>query len=75
MSELSFTDAPFAEPEGQLAGFIVIEATDMDAAKEIACPHAATAWIIFALALRLSARVHSLAPAWIKGLRSGIAFA
>ena len=34
--ELSFTDGPFAETKEQLAGFIMIEAPDMEAAKEIA---------------------------------------
>ena len=34
--ELSFTDGPFAETKEQLAGFILIEAPDLDAAKEIA---------------------------------------
>src|SRR5829696_10087093 len=34
--ELSFTDGPFAETKEQLAGFIMIEAPDLEAAKEIA---------------------------------------
>src|SRR5918999_1369239 len=34
--ELSFTDGPFAETKEQLAGFILIEAPDLEAAKEIA---------------------------------------
>jgi hypothetical protein len=34
--ELSFTDGPFAETKEQLAGFIMIEALDLEAAKEIA---------------------------------------
>jgi hypothetical protein len=33
---LSFTDGPFAETKEQLAGFVLIEAADMEAAKEIA---------------------------------------
>src|SRR5918993_6084418 len=34
--ERSFTDGPFAETKEQLAGFIMIEAPDLEAAKEIA---------------------------------------
>ena len=34
--ELSFTDGPFAETKEQLAGFILIEAPDLEGAKEIA---------------------------------------
>jgi hypothetical protein len=34
--ELSFTDGPFAETKEQLAGYTLIEAPDMEAAKEIA---------------------------------------
>jgi hypothetical protein len=34
--ELSFTDGPFAETKEQLAGFILLEAPDLEAAKEIA---------------------------------------
>jgi hypothetical protein len=34
--ELSFTDGPFAETKEQLAGLIMIEAPDLEAAKEIA---------------------------------------
>ncbi len=33
--ERSFTDGPFAETKEQLGGFIMIEAPDMEAAKEI----------------------------------------
>ena len=33
---LSFTDGPFAETKEQLAGFVLIEAPDMDSAKEVA---------------------------------------
>jgi hypothetical protein len=34
--ERSFTDGPFAETKEQLGGFIMIEAADMEEAKEIA---------------------------------------
>jgi len=34
--ELSFTDGPFMETKEQLAGYTLIEAPDMEAAKEIA---------------------------------------
>jgi hypothetical protein len=34
--ERSFTDGPFAETKEALAGYILIEAPDLDAAKEIA---------------------------------------
>ena len=34
--ERSFTDGPFAETKEQLGGFVMIEASDMEAAKEIA---------------------------------------
>jgi hypothetical protein len=34
--ELSFTDGPFMETKEQLAGYTLIEAPDMQAAKEIA---------------------------------------
>src|ERR687897_2452840 len=34
--ERSFTDGPFAETKEQLAGYILIEAPDLEAAKEIA---------------------------------------
>jgi hypothetical protein len=34
--ERSFTDGPFAETKEQLAGFVMIEAPDLEAAKEIA---------------------------------------
>ena len=34
--ERSFTDGPFAETKEQLGGFVMIEARDMEAAKEIA---------------------------------------
>ena len=34
--ERSFTDGPFAETKEQLAGYVLIEAPDRDAAKEIA---------------------------------------
>src|SRR5688572_1020136 len=33
--ERSFTDGPFAETKEQLGGFVMIEAPDMEAAKEI----------------------------------------
>ena len=34
--ERSFTDGPFAETKEQLAGYVLIEAPDLEAAKEIA---------------------------------------
>ena len=34
--ELSFTDGPFAETKEQLGGYILIEAPDLEAAKQIA---------------------------------------
>jgi hypothetical protein len=34
--QLSFTDGPFAETKEQLAGYVLIEAPDLEAAKEIA---------------------------------------
>ena len=39
-ARLSFTDGPFAETKEQLAGYLLIEAPDMEAAKEIAATRA-----------------------------------